>query len=368
MGSIKKQFFSIFFISVILSLLLFSVYIIITTRRVVVVENKVGALFIGSVDDKGWSQTHYEGLKTACDKVNLPLYIEENVDENEAACEAAINRLVNIKNCNVIFLTSDGYDSRLNKIFDKYSNVHFYTVSPDSASSNVTTYFARIYQMRYLCGMIAGKMTKSNVIGYVAAMNNTQVNRGINAFAIGAREVNPDVEIKVRFTNSWLDADLERETARKLIQEDGADIITYHSSESNAIDEAEKLGVYSMGYNIVQKERTSNFLTAAIYKWEPIYEAVLTDFEKGNIRADKYYWYGIVYDAVDLSPMSDKIPDDVREMISEREITMINGIDIFMDELHDNNGLIRCKEGERISDNALLRKMDWFVEGVKVYE
>ena len=66
--------------------------------------------------------------------------------------------------------------------------------------------------------------------------------------------------------------------------------------------------------------------------------------------------------------MSDKIPDDVREMISEREITMINGIDIFMDELHDNNGLIRCKEGERISDNALLRKMDWFVEGVKVYE
>ncbi len=366
LSKIKNYFFVILIMLMIIVLLVLTMTLFRLSRPETVLVPKAGAIFVGPITDAGWNECHYEGLKEACDEKGLDLVIRESVAETEEACTVAIEYLVQNK-CTVIFLTSDGYDQSLQSIYKKYSDIEFYTVSPESNFDNVKTYYARVYQMRYLCGMIAGAMTKTNNIGYLAGVMGTQTNRGINAFVLGAKEVNPKVEVNVHFVGSWYDPEREIRCTQEMI-DDGADIITYHMSEATAIDVAEEAGVYSMGYVAVRKKRSNKFLTAAIIKWSPIYNSVLEDYLNGGRMFNDYIWQGIVYNAVDLSPISPEVPDDVVKMIEDRKLTLIEGIDVFMDDIHRTDGKIMCREDERISDNSLLREMDWFVEGVKLHE
>ncbi len=327
---------------------------------------KAGAIFVGYINDNGWNQSHYEGLKKACDEKNIELVISENVAETTEVCSIEIEKLVH-KKCTVIFLTSDGYGNNLEAVYNEYPNIKFYTVSPESEFENVKTYYARVYQMRYLCGMIAGAMTKTNHIGYLAGIKGTQTNRGINAFTLGVHKVNSKAEVDVHFVGSWYDPIKETSCTQEMI-DSGADVITYHTSEATAIDVAEQAGVYSMGYIAVRKERSDKFLTAAIIKWYPIYNSLLVDYLNGGRIFNDYLWEGIVYGAVDLSPISPLVPEEVVEKIEEEKKVLVEGGDVFIDDILRNDGKIMCRQDERISDNALLRNMDWFVEGVNEYE
>ena len=368
MKQIARKIFSFSFMIVLFALIGIAVYLILSTRKVAIVENRVGAVFIGSVEDKGWNQAHYEGIKEACEKLKLPLFIEEDIAETLEATEPAVDRLVNEKKCNVILLTSDGFGDNLAPLYDKYSNIRFYTVSPEADYYNVNTYFCRLYQLRYLCGIIAGKMTKSNVIGYICGTPSCQCVRQLNAFTIGARSVNPDVVVKVKFVGSWYEPEKEKKAAMDFITKHGADIISYHTSSPFAIDIAEQMGVYSIGYNLVRTERSDNFLTAALYQWEPIYEQFLSDFQKSTVGKDKYYWLGVLYDTVSFYRFSPEIPQDVIDLVFEKEDEIKAGSDVFVDEIYSNDGKLMCKQGERIGDDAMLHTMLWYVEGVEVYD
>ena len=125
---------------------------------------------------------------------------------------------------------------------------------------------------------------------------------------------------------------------------------------------------YSIGYISVRKERSDRFLTAAIIKWYPIYNALLVDYLNGGQMFNDYLWEGIVYDAVDLSTISPLVPENVISMIDKEKSELFEGGDIFVDDILRNDGKIMCREDERISDDSLLRNMDWFVEGVNVYD
>ncbi len=368
MKQFGRRIFSFGFMIVLIALIVIALYLILNTSKTVAVENRVGAVFIGSIEDKGWNETHYDGIKATCEKLGLPLYIEQDVAETLETAEPAVDRLVNDKKCNVILLTSDGFGDNLAPLYEKYPTIRFYTVSPEADYYNVNTYFCRLYQIRYLCGIIAGKMTKSNVIGYVCGTPSCQCIRQLNAFALGARSVNPDAVIKVKFVGSWYEPEKEKNATWNFIHEYNADIITYHTSSPFAIDVAEENGVYSIGYNIVRTERSDKFLTAALYNWAPIYEQLLSDFQKSKVGKDKYYWLGVLYGAVDFYRFSPEIPDDVIKLVYEKENEIKAGGDVFVNEIISNEGKVVVKNGERVGDNAMLHTMNWYAEGVEIYD
>ena len=337
------------------------------SRTTVHKETIAGALFIDKVDDDGWNQRHYEGLASACKSRDIRLEIEENIEATYEAAEPAIERLI-AKGCQVIFLTSDGYDKKLYPVALKHPEITFFTVSPDSEPVNMTTYYGRLYQARFLAGMLAGRMTKTNVLGFVAGVESCNANREINAFALGARSVNPKAVVKARFIGTWTDSETEKAIADKLIEEDGADLITYHASIHSAIDSAEQHGVYSIGFNNNNTDYSENYLGSVNCNWGNLYKTVIDDYFMGDTSPGKYYWHGVVFGTVELKLVSPLIPDSVKKEIDDRTIELINVKDVFYGDLYTNKGEKKCSKGERISDEALFRRMDWFVEGVEVHE
>ncbi|WP_026527646.1 BMP family ABC transporter substrate-binding protein [Butyrivibrio sp. VCD2006] len=367
MKKIRENIWIIILTFLLVALLGAVVFSLTMSRKTEVKATKVGALFIDNVDDGGWNQRHYEGIYYACKSHNLKLEIEENVSETVEDAEPAIERLV-AKGCNVIFMTSNGFDKKLYPMAEKYPEVQFYTTSPDSTPDNMTTYYGRHYQVRYLAGMLAGRMTKTNVLGFVAGNESTQTIRSINAFTLGARAVNPDAEVKVRYMHTWTDPELEKELARKLIEEDGADVITYHASLHTAIDAAEELGAYSIGYNNSSTDYSDKYLASVNFNWENLYQRIMDDYSIGDMSPGKYYWHGVVFGTVEIDLISSAIPQEVREEIADRIEKLINVQDVFYGDIYTTMGEKKCSKGQRISDNALLRKMNWYVKGVKIYE
>ncbi len=328
-------------------------------------QTAVGGVFIGSVADDGWNQNHYEGLKEACDGLGLSLETAEYVSETSKECRIAVDGLVK-KGCRVIFLTSDGFGSNVADVIEDYPDIVFYTISPEASAKNITTYYGRMYQVRYLAGILAGSMTETNVLGFVAAMRNVQVDRDINAYTLGARQVNPDAVVKVRLTGSWFDGQKEREAANALIDEDGADVLTYHSSTADTIGVAEKRGVYSIGYSRMGEHYSDRYLTAVVFHWDVLYEAILQDYLKGSIGKTTPYWWGVTEGAVGIDRFSPLVDEQIIGKLRDVRSGFEEGQDVFLGQIRRDDGKVMCRKDERMSDQALLFDMKWFVEGVEI--
>ena len=242
-NKLRENIWTILFFLLLTALGAILLFIFLSNKPTYEKQIKIGGIFIDSIEDGGWSEIHYEGLSAACENMGLPLEIVEHVDENAESTAPAVKELVE-KGCTTIFLTSGGFGNNCQEVLESYPDVTFYTVSTECDAFNTSTYFGRIYEMRYLSGIIAGSMTKTNILGFVGGTNTPQVDRGVNAYYLGAKSVNPDVKLKVRFIGSWSDEEAERIAAEKLIFEDGADILTFHASHPITIDVAEENGVY----------------------------------------------------------------------------------------------------------------------------
>lgn len=189
---------------------------------------KVAFVYITSAADAGWTYAHEQGrlyLQEQLDWVDAS-EIVENVPENPSDAERVITQLAENGN-NVIFTTSFGYMDPTINVAQKYPDITFLHCSGYKTAENVGAYFGRMYQARYLSGLVAGMATESNIIGYVAAHPIPEVIRGINAFTIGVRKVNPDAKVKVVWTNSWFDPAVEKQSAVALLDA-GADVIAQH--------------------------------------------------------------------------------------------------------------------------------------------
>jgi basic membrane protein A len=335
----------------------------------------VGCVLVGGKTDGGWNESHYKGILDACDgNTDSPcvLVVRDNVPEEETALLAAVDDLVR-DGCNVVFLTSFGYGQYMDNVAKKYPRVAFFGVSGKGEARNSTSYFARLYQVRYLTGIIAGYQSRTGVLGYVAAMPNPQSIRGINAYALGMRLANPKARLLVRFTGSWDDESAERESVA-LLQAEGADVIAYHTDKPNAIKEAEARGLFSVGYDAVRETYSARFLTAALYDWEVVYKKVLGDYLSGRTNFSSGYWLGVVnengayIDAVKLHPLSPAVSEKAAAVMRWEKVRMTTDWDIFSGQIYDNEGGLRCGRGEQISDEELFLRMNWFVEGVEIYE
>lgn len=330
-------------------------------------KEKIGFIMTGSIDEEGWNGMHYQGVSAACNNLDVELLVRENIKEFKGECGPAIEDLVN-QGCKMIILSSYGYAKEVEDKIEKYPEVSFYNNSFDYHKDNVTSYFSRMYQARYLAGIVAGMQTETNKIGYVAAMPTSEVNRGISAFTLGVRRVNPDATVTVAWSNAWDSEEEERRQADNLIENAGVDVITYHQNQSYVAEEAEKAGIYSIGYHQRLENCSDKYLTAVVGDWKLTYEAIIRQYLRGDSADMKIYWVGIDENAVKLADFSAVVSEDIKTEVTRATNEILAGQDIFSGVIYDNEGNLRCKENQAISDELLLEQFDWYVEGVEFYD
>ena len=328
---------------------------------------KIGFIISGSKEEDGWNGRHYQGIKKACDELDVELLIKENVKEFSGECEQAISEL-NEAGVGMIVLSSYGYSEEVKALVAQYPEITFYASSSEYHCENMTSYFARMYQVRYLSGIIAGLKTKSGNIGYVAAMPNNEVNRGINAFALGVKRVNPEAKVIVSWTGAWDDEQAEKTAACKLVKEKKTDVLTYHQNQNYVIRAAEELGVASIGYHQQFEGFSSLYLTSAVYDWEQVYRKLIREFIRGKENSRSNYWIGIETGAIALSEYSSEVSEEIQEEVEKAKEEILSGKDVFSGVIYDNKGNLRCDESEILSDEMILEEFDWYVEGVEFYE
>lgn len=324
---------------------------------------KVAFIYIGQPGDLGWTYEHDRGrlmleeaLGDKIETVAVP-----DVPEGPDA-EKAIRDVVEA-GAKIVFTTSYGYMDPTAAVAAEYPDVIFEHCSGYLTADNMANYFGRIEQPRYLAGIVAGSMTESNFIGYVAAFPIPEVVRGINSFTLGVRSVNPDAEVHVVWTNTWYDPVLEREAAVALLDE-GADIIAQHQDTTEPQKAAQEAGKLSIGYDSdMAKFVGDTVLTSPMWNWGVYYISTVQAVLDGTWEPHAY-WGGMADDVVKLADFSPLVPDDVKALVEAKKAEFIAGTtDAFCGPIYNQAGDLVVAEGECISDANQL-SMNWFVQGV----
>ena len=324
---------------------------------------KAAFIFVGPINDGGWTQAHNEGR----------LYVEEQLGDavettyKESVPEGPEARQVIedlIKDGNkIIFATSFGYGDTLMELAEEYPNVYFEHATGLASSENLATYFGASEDTIYLTGIAAGAASESGKIGFVAPFPIPEVIRHINAFLIGAREVNPEATVQVVWTNTWFDPTVERQAAESLVQA-GVDVIASGQDSPATGEAAQAAGLPFVGYDSDQSENFADiWLTASLYNWGPYYTERIQAVIDGTWETGDYY--GNIADGfVSLAPFGDRVSEETIALIEQRQQELIDGEYYeFEGPLLDQDGELRVPEGERLTLEDILA-MDWFVEGV----
>lgn len=337
-------------------------------------EIKVGVIHLSDpAEGSGYTYTHDQGiigmqqnLGLADDQIVRKISVD---DTDAAAVETAITECVE-EGCNIIFATSWGYMDTCEALAEEFPDVIFsHGTGYKSNGTNFNNYFGRIYQARYLSGIIAGMKTETNKIGYVAAMGqeNGEVTSGCNAFAMGVASVNPDAEVYVSVTNSWFDPEGEKQAAERLIAE-GCDVIGQHCDTPNPQTAAEEHGVWGVGYNSdMTKDAPGATLTSVMWDWSVYYTKAVQNVIDGTWvageKVDNYF--GDMADGlVTLGEFnSDLVTDEMIAKVEEVKAQIVSGEwDVFdgKTEIMDNEGNAHTLEG------ADYGSCNWYYENVNV--
>ena len=326
-------------------------------------ELKVGFVYVGPVGDFGWTYQHDQGRqaveKAFGDRVETT-YVE-SVEEGPDA-ERVIRQLA-ASGHGLIFTTSFGFMDATLKVAKMFPDVKFEHATGYKRAPNVSTYIARFYEGRHIIGKIAGMMTKTNKIGYIASFPIPEVVRGINAATLAARQVNPDVTVQVIWVNTWYDPGKEADAAKALIAQ-GADVIMQHTDSPAPLQTAEAAGVWAFGQasDMIRFAPTRQ-LTAIIDNWAPYYIRRVQAVLDGTWKSEAT-WDGLKEGMVKMAPYTN-MPAEVKAMAEQTEADIIAGrVHPFTGPIYDREGNLRVPEGEVASDEMMLG-MDWFVEGVE---
>ncbi|MBS4769473.1 MAG: BMP family ABC transporter substrate-binding protein [Burkholderiales bacterium] len=325
---------------------------------------KVGFVYVAPIADVGYTKQHDIGRLYAIDKVGkdkITTTFVENVPET-ADAERVIRQMINDGN-KLIFGTSFGYMNYMQKLAKEYPDVKFEHATGYKSAPNMTNYNIRFYEGRYLAGMLAGGATKSNVIGYVAPFPIPEVLQGINAFTLGAKSVNPKIQVKVVWTNAWYDPPKDTDSAKTLIGQ-GADVLTQHTNTSAVASAAEAAGKMVIPYNSDMKSVAPNAQIAAlVLNWGPYYAKKINQALE-NKWENKPVWMHLKEGAISLENISDKVPADVVKKMEEVKAKINSGeFHPFTGPIKTNEGKEAVKAGETLPDDKLVT-MNYYVDGV----
>jgi basic membrane protein A len=334
---------------------------------------KVGIIHLTNPENEtsGYSYSHEVGIKEM--QRNIALSDDQiirkvnvyDIGGNEA--EHAIRECI-ANGANVIIATSWGYRDVCEKLAREYPGVIFAHASGNKSNdSNFTNYFGRIYKARYLSGIVAGLRTETNKIGFVAAMgkDNSEVTGGLDAFAMGVESVNPDARIYVRVLERWYDPNGETQSARSLIAL-GCDVIAQHSDTSNPQIEAQKEGVWGIGYSSdMSGDAPDATLVSVIWNWGVYYTSLMESIIDGSFTTTPYFG-GISEDVMGLTPLNERIlPLGVAEEVSSaaRRIA-IGEFGVFDGVMETNDGRFVGEEGKTLPDSEITGGIHWYYRNI----
>lgn len=338
-------------------------------------EIKVGVIHLSDpAEGSGYTYTHDLGIQGMQQNLNLSddqIVRKINISDTDAdATRAAIQECID-EGCNIIFTTSWGYMETTAEMAEEYPDVYFsHGTGYMSNGKNFNNYFGRIYQARYLSGIVAGMNTKSNKIGYVAAMDstNSEVTGGIDAFALGIYSVNQDAKVYVKVTNSWFDPDGEKAAAETLLNM-GCDVIAQHCDTEYPQTLAQEKGVYSIGYNSdMSKNAPEACLCSVIWNWSAYYTSAVQSVIDGTWDGSNYYG-GMNENLVGLTSLADFCADGTEEKVEEAKAAILSGENgVFDGVIETNTGETVGKEGKTLDDATITGGIDWYFKTVEVVE
>ncbi|MGN1147160.1 MAG: BMP family ABC transporter substrate-binding protein [Lachnospiraceae bacterium] len=336
---------------------------------------KVGVLHISDpAEGSGYSYTHDIGIQGM--QENLGLSDEQiirklNIDDGDvAAIEKAIQECVD-EGCNVIFTTSWGYMQPTADMAEKYPDVYFsHGTGYMSNGTNFNNYFGRIYQARYLSGIVAGMNTKTNKIGYVAAQDssNSEVTGGIDAFAMGVYSVNPDAVVYVKVTNSWYDPAAEKAATEELLAMD-CDVMAQHCDTPYPQTLAQEKGVYGIGYNSdMSKETPDSCLCSVVWNWSAYYTSAVKSIIDGTWDGSNYYG-GMSEGLVEITDLADFCAEGTQEKVDEATTQILSGsFNVFDGVIETNDGSTVGEEGKTLDDATITGGINWYFKNVVVVD
>ena len=325
---------------------------------------KVAFAYVGPVGDAGWSFAHDSARKAVeaefGDKVKTTFV--ENVPE-AADAERVLRDLVGQGNT-LIFGTTFGYMEPMLKVAADAPEVKFEHATGYKMAANMRTYDARTYEGAYLAGVIAGKMTKTNVLGVIGSIPIPEVIRNIDSFTLGAQRSNPKVKTKVVWVDKWFDPPKETEGAQSLIN-GGADILFQNTDSSAVLQTAEKAGKLAFGWDSdMSKFGPNAHLASAVIYWAPYYKKAVKDALEGSWKKESVWW-GVKEGAIGLVSIADKVPAETRAEIERIKAGLADGsFHPWTGPISDPSGKELLKAGEK-ADDAFLHKIDFYVKGVE---
>ena len=327
-------------------------------------EDKIGFIYVGPVGDHGWTYRHDVGRQAVQNELGDKVKTTFVESVKEGPDSERVIRQMAADGHKLIFTTSFGFMNPTLKVAKQFPDVKFEHATGYKRADNVSTYSARFYEGRYVVGKVAGKMTKSNIIGYVGSFPIPEVVRGINAMTLAARSVNPDVTVKVAWVSTWYDPGKEGDAAKALIDQ-GADIILQHTDSPAPLQVAENRGVWAVGQaSDMAKFAPKAQLTAIIDNWDGYYVDRTRAVLDGTWKSEDV-WGGFKSGMVELAPYNEAIPEDVIALAMETQKGIEDGSILpFAGPFNKQDGSVGAAEGSALDDGTLLG-MNWYVEGVE---
>ncbi len=351
---------------------------------------KAGFIYVGPANDNGFSEGHDNGRKYAESQLPwLETTYVESVPETDAA--RIIDRLVQEEKCDVVFTCSFGYMDDTVKAGARYPDKLFMHCSGFKNAKNVGTYFAELYQMYYLNGLMAGALTKSNKIGYVGAFPIPEVVRHINAYALGVKAANPDARVQVRWIYAWYDPQKAREAAEALVA-DGVDCLAFTEDSASVIEVGQahtQAGrqIYTFShYSPMLQFGPDSAVSGELVDWGVMYVKILQDIKDGTWTNEDLWWMAkekaAILGADHQTPVNPKfIPELKAKMITTPDLGQISAYDLcmkrleqmqtggreafdpFMGPISDNKGNLKIPAGT-LGTKAELLNIDYYVDNI----
>ncbi len=330
------------------------------------VKTKVGLIVTCSKSDNNFCQGHYDALKSLEDELNLEIICREHVPDD---CYNYVDQLIREEGCRIIVGASFQYGEALKKAADINPDIIFFHPAGTFHQKNYSSCFGRLYQVRYLSGIIAGMQTETGEIGYVASFPITEVIRGINAFTLGVRSVRPDAVVHACYSGSWNDDELTGGACRNLLDSYNIDVVTVHSNSMEVNREADRRGIWSIGCNLDNRAMfPDTYLTACVINWESYYKKAILDCLQHKFHGENV-WLGMDSGITSLSPFSEHVDERTTELVHDAEEKILSRrFDVFYGPVKDDEGNTRIEAGESMSDDDMLNGFNWYVEGVTVEE
>ncbi len=326
-------------------------------------EKKVGFIYVGPVGDMGWSYQHDQGRKEVVEKFGdrVETTYVESVPEG-ADAERVIRQMAS-SGVDLIFTTSFGYMNATEKVAKQFPNVKFEHATGYKQLPNMAVYNSRFYEGRAVLGTLAGRLTKTNKIGYVASFPIPEVIQGINAATIAARKVNPDVTMSVVWANTWYDPGKEAAAAQALLDQ-GVDVLMQHTDSPAPLQAASERGLWAFGQASDMRQFAPEYqATAIVDYWGAYYVSRVGALLDGTWETTNV-WGGFKDDMVHMAPYSDKLDPALVAEAQKVQADITNGtLHPFAGPVKKQDGSIAIAEGVVPTDTE-LNSMMYYVDGV----